>query len=110
MDEGKNLAKPGTFEFSIAAAFDDPNRYVVGVAREQVGGQLSPVAVADLKSSADYVFTPKPKLYVTSTTAERGQIFDLPDNADQYAEIDYKDGRKTAMVSETGGKFTVTYL
>ncbi|KAF2802633.1 uncharacterized protein BDZ99DRAFT_468825 [Mytilinidion resinicola] len=109
-DSKEDRAKAGAFDFSVESAFDEPNKYVVGVAREQVGGQLTPVAVVDLKSSADYVFEPKPKVYVSCTSVDRGEVFTPPTTAGQFAEIEYKDGRKTALVTESAGAFSIAYI
>lgn len=109
-DSQANRAKAGAFDFCVESGFDEPNKYVVGVAQEEVGGRLTPVAVVDLKSSADYVFEPKRKVYVSCTSVDRGEIFTPPTTEGQFAEIEYKDGRKTALVTEKAGEFTITYI
>ena len=110
INEDGTSAGTGTFSLGTDSGFGEPNDYVVGVAREQVGGQLTPIAVVDLKAAVDYVFKPKRTIFVTTTQIERGEVLEPPKESSQFAKVEFKDARKTAIVSETAGKFTVTYV
>ncbi|OAA57621.1 hypothetical protein SPI_07280 [Niveomyces insectorum RCEF 264] len=112
LSEMGQRATNGTFQVIQDSGLPTPNRSVVGVARQEEDGTPAPTAAVELKPGVQYVFTPKPAVYVMAGSVAEGRVIDVPANtATNFAKVEFRGNQREAtVVEQSDGKFVVQYL
>ncbi|TFB01842.1 hypothetical protein CCMA1212_006321 [Trichoderma ghanense] len=108
-------AVPGAFEIKTGSDFNVPNNtYLLGLAKVNNRGQVSPVASIAPRNNMNVQVIPKMKFFISESQQVPGEIVDYHSVTREGAAVDFSEGEGKGKffaraVQGSDGRFEVTY-
>ncbi|KAL7918269.1 hypothetical protein ACQKWADRAFT_304582 [Trichoderma austrokoningii] len=115
IEETSPSAIVGAFEIRTGSDFTVPNNtYLVGLAKVNHRGQVSPVASVAPRNNMKIQITPKMKFFITESQQVPGEIVDYHAVTRDGATVDFSSGEGhgkfyARVVQGSDGRYTVSY-
>ncbi|EHK47165.1 uncharacterized protein TrAtP1_010180 [Trichoderma atroviride] len=115
IEETSPSAVSGAYEIKTGQDFTMPNNtYLVGLAKVNNRGQVTPVASVAPRNDMSIQITPKMKFFITESQQISGEIVDYHAVTREGATIDFSSGEGKGkfyarVVQGADGRYTVTY-